>query len=672
MSKMHEHAAASSPLDSSVPGAAAPGWVGRVQQILKQRWRWVLAACVPCALLAVGMGLLFGQKMYVAEGTLLYHAPPVPESVKGVYTPSSFQTLADLVKSPNNLEALAAEFQLRIPPAVFAKLIEVKTGYNTEKITVRLEWPERDQSAALVNKLMDIYIAQVAAIRRSTLESQYASSKEGDERLKPDPKLDGGNIADLNTELEKVKRELASQETTLAAERSRQDNLLAQIEKQKEDIKALKFKAQDDAVETSKKRIADLNRQITEKMGSLEEAKKILKDRKEDWETERRLLASKATTAEKVAKAKLEVDTWTTRVKTLTASINELKDAIKAEMANPSSPLLDAARARLRELEAQLAGVDGQIDKLAKAQTALQLRTRQLKALLTRALMDFKEFEVVDRARPADAAYSTAKKYAIPAFVVPFVLFLGLIVVRDLRSSSGQAEALASELGLPLLARCAGGTKGMPPEQARGLALRLRQYVSEAGGTILLSPVNDGDDVDDLMEHLGRYLAMRDERVLFLDARIARSRPAALSRLVERPVEMVLSAGQTAPQVSGQPCLSGLVQHLVFEGHDPAEFIHPTGLGAVDFLPAGGPYPMTDVLASEPMKELLDGLRKKYSVILIAGPPASNTIDTEILAAYVNGIIVVLNGPAKQGAALGTFFHSLREANVPLLGAVQA
>jgi Mrp family chromosome partitioning ATPase len=208
----------------------------------------------------------------------------------------------------------------------------------------------------------------------------------------------------------------------------------------------------------------------------------------------------------------------------------------------------------------------------------------------------------------------------------------------------------------------------LDPTAVRGLALRLRQFVPDKGGTILFSPIVDSPVVDDLVASVSRFLGMRDERVLIVDTRLADPGPAALVRHVERPVEIMAADGGSAPRRA--PGLAGLVQFLVFEGHDVKDFIHSTGLGSVDLLPAGGPYPLTDVLASEPMKEMLNRLRKEYSVILMVGPAATHTTDTEILAAYVHGMVVVLNGQDSGEVPLPAFFQSLREANAPLLGSV--
>ena len=119
------------------------------------------------------------------------------------------------------------------------------------------------------------------------------------------------------------------------------------------------------------------------------------------------------------------------------------------------------------------------------------------------------------------------------------------------------------------------------------------------------------------------------------------------------------------------PCQSGLVQYLVFEGQNLNDFIHPTSMRGVFYMPSGGPHDTTDALASEPMKDMLQALRKQFSLILVVGPAVTgHATDNEILAAYVNGIVAVMNGPSGNFAATEPFFQSLKDANAPLLGTV--
>src|SRR5438105_7522416 len=116
--------------------------------------------------------------------------------------------------------------------------------------------------------------------------------------------------------------------------------------------------------------------------------------------------------------------------------------------------------------------------------------------------------------------------------------------------------------------------------------------------------------------------------------------------LVERradgqPPEVVPLDADVSGTEAGGLGVAGLVQYLVFEGQDHAQFIYHTRLPGVDYMPAGGPYPVTDALASEPMAELVQTVRQEYTLLLVVGPALARSVDTEILAAYADGMIVV-------------------------------
>jgi Mrp family chromosome partitioning ATPase len=70
------------------------------------------------------------------------------------------------------------------------------------------------------------------------------------------------------------------------------------------------------------------------------------------------------------------------------------------------------------------------------------------------------------------------------------------------------------------------------------------------------------------------------------------------------------------------------------------------------------------------MKELVEAIRKQYSMILMVGPSLSHGTDVEILASYVNAIVVVLNNGAKTAPGVAESLQSLKEAKAPLIGSV--
>src|SRR5262249_4993613 len=151
---------------------------------------------------------------------------------------------------------------------------------------------------------------------------------------------------------------------------------------------------------------------------------------------------------------------------------------------------------------------------------------------------------------------------------------LVLLVGFEMTTPAWKAESLADKLKLPLLARSASKAGVLSANETRGLSLRIRQYVPDAGGVILLSTLNDDPSVDQMVSDLSRFFAARDEKVLVLDARIAKTEGDKLPRLLGRqvvrgPVEVVPEGQSTARGKAGSVVVSGLVQYLVFEGIDP-------------------------------------------------------------------------------------------------------
>jgi Mrp family chromosome partitioning ATPase len=262
-------------------------------------------------------------------------------------------------------------------------------------------------------------------------------------------------------------------------------------------------------------------------------------------------------------------------------------------------------------------------------------------------------------------------------------LFFGLVAAFDGAVRRAAPETVAEKMGLPVLARLPvdrGASRprqlaGGRPDRARGLALRLRQIVTDPGSIILFTPSSDGEEAQQLVCDVSRYYALRDERVLILDARIAET-PSESPLAGMLPVTSVKveggrfnAQGTPAPE-NGNGVGSSLVKYFLYECDEPADLIVPTPVPAVDYMPAGGPYPTTDVFATYRMKELVEAIRKQYSMILMVGPSLSHGTDVEILASYVNAIVVVLNKGAKTTPGVAESLQSLKEAKAPLMGSV--
>lgn len=694
---------------------ASGGLMGRITKIPFRYWRLCVAACVGSGVLAAAVALLFSTPVWRAEGKLVHQKLPIPDIDKSVYQPLSLPTLIDQIKSRDNLDKLCAEFNLSIPHVALDKIIKVEPVRDADAVTVILDWPDRDDGPKIVNFLMDLHIQETKKHRQKRIDETYADYEN---RLKNDQEnltsaqevLEGfyekSKVKDLKNTLESLNKDLEGQKTTLAISQRSHDSLQGQIAKlasQLEDLDAkMKEEGPDKQVDAE-----DLKRKALKKKTEVELrlSEKNFKAKSEEYEKARRL--GNAIAPKDLDQIRSDKDTLGAKIDSLKIELESLDKETKSNPTSPLAKLRDQVITDKLRLESSLAGFKKEIPRIeeiiaAKTQqqnrlvdlqtqaaplvknverleSVVKLRAEQISLLNQLKNITSNEFIITTEAKRGQNPYaSNAKKLAAVSFAAPLLLFFLALIGYDLKQSAGSAETLADRLRLPVLAHAAlAGSrkdKAVAQEQLRSLALRLRQYIPDSGGTILFSSLNDGLEVDSLLRGLSRFFAMRDEKILILDARIATVQVEGLPKIVERLAPLIpagdgAAAVEVMPEADdgGQP---GLVQYLVFQGYDVSTLVFPTTIQSVEYMPSGGPYPMTDVLATQPMKELLEKLRKKYSLVLMAGPPVTKSIDTEILAAYVHGIVVILNGQVEDLGSVETFLQSLREANVPLLGAV--
>jgi Mrp family chromosome partitioning ATPase len=146
-----------------------------------------------------------------------------------------------------------------------------------------------------------------------------------------------------------------------------------------------------------------------------------------------------------------------------------------------------------------------------------------------------------------------------------------------------------------------------------------------------------------MMQSLASCLARRDERVLVLDGRLGEA-----------------SDGGTP----------GLREYLSFSVAEADEVIRPGPLPGVDVLPAGKPVTCGDALATHRMRELIEELRSRYTLILLQGPSLHDPVDLSILAAFTEGMIIVAERPPVSLPVARKTLASLVRLEAPLIGQV--
>jgi hypothetical protein len=738
---------AKGPTMNVVPGAeppARPRFFGvdpaRVLKALRQRSKLLGGAAAICGLIALLAGILFGAPAYRAQATLVFNPLPIPEHQRGLIPAQKFDTLAALITSPSNLQTLADEFGLSIEPSVmknFFKIEEPPVG--AEKITISLEWAEPQRGADLVNRLTAIFIERIAAARIHQIDGYYhdteTSLRDCKQRVRAARDdyhkiLDEAKVTDLKVELERVSKELSDIDVESAMRHREIDNIQAQIQREKEYIEELNDKVkrkdpiQGAVNEEYRRRLQDLQLALTQEEGKLARASVLLKKARDERKRLERYVRDKIVTQLELDNLIKEINQLEPEVTTGEKIVRQLRTEYERQQQNPASPLIQQALLRLCEQEIKLTGAQGEIAgtvarlaakqqeatrlgavkrqaedparRLERAEAEQKQLEEQLATLRSLKGFDIKEFLVESPAVPSPSPVSSStRKIVIGTFAVPMLLLVLGIVGTAMFSPRWRAESLAERMRLPVLARAhaaapfPAAAKRLGPEEARSLALRLRQYVPQPGAAILFSSLRDGDDIDELIGDLSQSLAMRDERVLIIDTRLSKGRLAPLVKMVERPVATVtassIQAGDMVESGRGlalelaedgevmldeaDPCYAGLGQYLIFAEQNPTAFIHPTTTRGVSLLAAGGDSPGLDALASEPMKNLLSQVRNDYSIVLLVGPAITQTTDTEILAAYADGIVVVMNGGCGHDAAVRCV-QALKDVNAPLLGAV--
>lgn len=107
-------------------------------------------------------------------------------------------------------------------------------------------------------------------------------------------------------------------------------------------------------------------------------------------------------------------------------------------------------------------------------------------------------------------------------------------------------------------------------------------------------------------------------------------------------------------QVFGLPKADGLSEYLA-TGNNVADVLQKTPIDRLTILPAGKPAANpTELMSSRKMKVLLQEVKERYDdrFIIIDSPPPSMAVETNAIAKYVDGIIMVVSAGVTPRAAV--------------------
>ena len=104
---------------------------------------------------------------------------------------------------------------------------------------------------------------------------------------------------------------------------------------------------------------------------------------------------------------------------------------------------------------------------------------------------------------------------------------------------------------------------------------------------------------------------------------------------------------------------------------DIAEYIHPTGMDNIDFMPRGQhPRNPASLLASNKFVQLMANISEHYDYIIIDTAPCGVVADASILSSYADGILLVVRNDMVASRRIKRAVENLENSGTKLVGCI--
>jgi capsular exopolysaccharide synthesis family protein len=179
--------------------------------------------------------------------------------------------------------------------------------------------------------------------------------------------------------------------------------------------------------------------------------------------------------------------------------------------------------------------------------------------------------------------------------------------------------------------------------------------------SLLITSSQPGEGKTATTVNLAISLAQLGNRVIVVDADLRQPR-------CHRALGIPLGRGLTEVLRDGVP-LDDVIQQLSLDGN--AAIRAEANGTALNFLQSGAPpaHP-SELLASARMRETLQLLLDRYDMVLVDSPPVFPITDAAILAAKVDGVVLVVRGQRTERQITREALERLRFMNATVVGVV--
>jgi len=567
-------------------------------------------------------------------------------------------------------EAQSAQLAAIDAIEVLQRRISIVPEKDTRIVHIRVEDPDANRAALLANEVADAYIAESLALKLRTSESASAwleerladletKSKKSEVALYEFKKDSDVLTTALDDRLSIVSSSLSAYNTSLTEVRTR----IAALKARTEAFAQLRKSSPDDArwaeglpgadermLGSLRSSLMDVTTQCVELAARyLPEhpalkaclAKQAVTQENLDRELKNRIRAAQTELAEAVANERnLTALVESTKAEAFEVNKKQIEfDRLKREADNDQR-LYDVVLKRLKDIE--LSGM---------------LRTTNVRNL--------------DAARPSLVPVSPdVKKNLLSALVAGLVLGVGVVLAREFLDSTVKTQEDIEDrlkvpfLGLfPLVGEAAEGTGSKsrdffvfehPNSPAAECVRAIRTNLlfatpDEPFKTLVVTSSGPEEGKSTISISLAVAMAQSGSRVLLVDTDMRRPR---------------------LHKALGVPNNVGVSSLIVNEGTLDAA-VKSTDVPNLFVLPCG-PIPPNpaELLHAQGFHRLLGEISEKFDRVIFDSPPVNAVADAVVLAAQVDGVVLVLKALQTQRELAKRGIRALRDVNANVLGAV--
>lgn len=368
----------------------------------------------------------------------------------------------------------------------------------------------------------------------------------------------------------------------------------------------------------------------------------------------------------------------------------------------------EAIAAKQQEID-RVSGIRQRAEELkVEADIATNERQRVETLLATFGQLQHSNMHEFSIVQPAGLALQPFRSNGVKLMFATFLLVgmalsLPLFAAELYRTRERPAEGAARRLGLPVLAKR--DTRRRSPlavrstlsrEFPRLLALRIQQAMHKPGSVLLFSSLSDRPVGISLIASSASCFAQRGERVLLMDIGTTEQNRRELEMLIEEVPEPLESNGHVLSEISRGRIAAkeavnsvsvaemevplaqaqtgpeqGVADYVVDDACDLDALIHRTRVASVDCIGSGSVSMPKEGLGTRRFADLLDRLRSRYTMILVAGPTTADPVDLAMLAARTEGVVFDTEGSRSANARGEQVIRDLIDVNVPILGFVE-